>query len=29
MELTVGAIATVVSAARIDENITRSLSWLG
>jgi hypothetical protein len=29
MELTIGAIATVVSAARIDESITRSLPWLG
>jgi hypothetical protein len=29
MKPTVGVVATVVGAARIDENVKRSLSWLG
>jgi hypothetical protein len=29
MELTVGAVATVVGAAGIDAHVKRSLSWLG
>jgi hypothetical protein len=29
MEPTVGVVATVVGAARIDENVRRSLPWLG
>jgi hypothetical protein len=29
MEPTVGVVATVVGAARIDEHVRRSLSWLG